>query len=37
MPRSARAAEERRFALALFLPAFVVLVAATTFPLVYLV
>jgi len=37
MQRSHLAAEERRFALALFLPAFVVLVLATTFPLVYLV
>jgi multiple sugar transport system permease protein len=37
MPRSSLAAEERRFALALFLPAFIVLVLATTFPLVYLV
>ena len=37
MARSSLAAEERRFALALFLPAFLVLVLATTFPLVYLV
>ena len=37
MARSSLAAAERRFALALFLPAFVVLVLATTFPLVYLV
>jgi len=37
MARSSLAAQERRFALALFLPAFLVLVLATTFPLVYLV
>jgi multiple sugar transport system permease protein len=37
MARSSLAEAERRFALALFLPAFVVLVLATTFPLVYLV
>ena len=37
MARSSLAAGERRFALALFLPAFLVLVLATTFPLVYLV
>ena len=37
MQRSHLAAEERRFALALFVPAFLVLVLATTFPLVYLV
>jgi len=37
MARSSLAAGERRFALALFMPAFVVLVLATTFPLVYLV
>jgi multiple sugar transport system permease protein len=37
MARSSLAAEERRFALALFVPAFLVLVLATTFPLVYLV
>ena len=37
MPRSSLAAAERRFALALFLPAFLVLVLATTFPLAYLV
>ena len=37
MARSSLAAEERRFALGLFLPAFLVLVLATTFPLVYLV
>ncbi|HEV8097442.1 MAG TPA: sugar ABC transporter permease [Burkholderiales bacterium] len=37
MRGSSLAAGERRFALALFLPAFLVLVLATTFPLVYLV
>jgi multiple sugar transport system permease protein len=36
MPSSARRGE-RRFALALFLPAFILLVATTTLPLVYLV
>lgn len=37
MQRSRLVAEERRFALALFLPAFLMLLLATTFPLVYLI